>query len=109
MRLTCSAMRGASPRRWARVTSVRTSPAVPVLPRLLAVEDEEILRLVLEFAVDDGAGNLKVREKISRQDLAKMVGASREVCVLCRSVVSFRRDVIKPSPFSGTKCAGKLL
>ena len=38
-----------------------------------------VARSLLEFAVDDGAGNLKVREKISRQDLAKMVGASREM------------------------------
>ncbi len=34
---------------------------------------------LLELAVDDGTGNLKVREKVSRQDLAKMVGASREM------------------------------
>ncbi|VWX57096.1 conserved hypothetical protein [Burkholderiales bacterium 8X] len=38
-----------------------------------------VARALLEFAVDDGAGNLKVRDKISRQDLAKMVGASREM------------------------------
>ena len=38
-----------------------------------------VARSLLEFAVDDGAGNMKVREKISRQDLAKMVGASREM------------------------------
>jgi CRP/FNR family transcriptional regulator, cyclic AMP receptor protein len=38
-----------------------------------------VARSLLEFAVDDGAGNLKVRDKISRQDLAKMVGASREM------------------------------
>ena len=36
-------------------------------------------RSLLEFAIDDGAGNMKVRDKISRQDLAKMVGASREM------------------------------
>ena len=29
--------------------------------------------------MEDGEGNLKVRDKISRQDLAKMVGASREM------------------------------
>ncbi|MDB5732411.1 MAG: hypothetical protein JWQ03_2306 [Variovorax sp.] len=34
---------------------------------------------LLELAVDDGAGNLAVRDKISRQDLAKTVGASREM------------------------------
>ena len=38
-----------------------------------------VARSLIEFAVDDGAGNLKIREKISRQDLAKMVGASREM------------------------------
>ena len=38
-----------------------------------------VARSLLEFAADDGAGNLKIREKISRQDLAKMVGASREM------------------------------
>jgi len=38
-----------------------------------------VARSLLEFAVEDGAGNLKVRDKISRQDLAKMVGASREM------------------------------
>ncbi|HSV58184.1 MAG TPA: Crp/Fnr family transcriptional regulator [Variovorax sp.] len=38
-----------------------------------------VARSLLEFAVDDGAGNKKIREKISRQDLAKMVGASREM------------------------------
>ncbi|RZL91025.1 MAG: cyclic nucleotide-binding domain-containing protein [Variovorax sp.] len=38
-----------------------------------------VARSLLEFAVDDGVGNLKVRDKISRQDLAKMVGASREM------------------------------
>ena len=34
---------------------------------------------LLEIAVDDGAGNLMVRDRISRQDLAKTVGASREM------------------------------
>ncbi|WP_038206833.1 Crp/Fnr family transcriptional regulator [Xenophilus azovorans] len=38
-----------------------------------------VARSLLEFAQDDGVGNLKIREKISRQDLAKMVGASREM------------------------------
>ena len=38
-----------------------------------------VARSLLEFAVDDGQGNKKIREKISRQDLAKMVGASREM------------------------------
>ncbi|MGJ7520026.1 Crp/Fnr family transcriptional regulator [Variovorax sp. LT1P1] len=38
-----------------------------------------VARSLIEFAVDDGQGNLKIRDKISRQDLAKMVGASREM------------------------------
>ena len=38
-----------------------------------------VARSLIEFAVDDGQGNLKIRDKISRQDLAKMVGASREI------------------------------
>ncbi|MDM0043481.1 cyclic nucleotide-binding domain-containing protein [Variovorax dokdonensis] len=38
-----------------------------------------VARSLLEFASEDGQGNLKIREKISRQDLAKMVGASREM------------------------------
>jgi CRP-like cAMP-binding protein len=38
-----------------------------------------VARLLMEFAADDGNGVLRVREKISRQDLAKMVGASREM------------------------------
>jgi CRP/FNR family cyclic AMP-dependent transcriptional regulator len=38
-----------------------------------------VARSLIEFAMDDGQGNLKIRDKISRQDLAKMVGASREM------------------------------
>jgi len=38
-----------------------------------------VARSLLEFANDDGLGNKKIKEKISRQDLAKMVGASREM------------------------------
>lgn len=38
-----------------------------------------VARSLLEVATDDGAGNLTVRDKISRQDLAKTVGASREM------------------------------
>lgn len=38
-----------------------------------------VARLLIEFATDDGAGNLVVRDRISRNDLAKMVGASREM------------------------------
>lgn len=38
-----------------------------------------VARALLEFASDDGAGNSVIRDKVSRQDLAKMVGASREM------------------------------
>ncbi|MDR2155164.1 MAG: Crp/Fnr family transcriptional regulator [Burkholderiaceae bacterium] len=38
-----------------------------------------VARALLEFAVDVGRGRLLIREKISRQDIAKMVGASREM------------------------------
>lgn len=38
-----------------------------------------IARLLIEFAVDDGQGTLVIRDRISRQDLGKMVGASREM------------------------------
>jgi CRP/FNR family cyclic AMP-dependent transcriptional regulator len=40
-----------------------------------------VARALMELAVDegDGTGTLRVREKISRQDLGKMVGASREM------------------------------
>ncbi len=38
-----------------------------------------VARALLEFAAEDGAGNAVIRDKVSRQDLAKMVGASREM------------------------------
>jgi len=38
-----------------------------------------VAKAMLEFAVPDGTGQMVVKEKISRQDLAKMVGASREM------------------------------
>jgi CRP/FNR family cyclic AMP-dependent transcriptional regulator len=38
-----------------------------------------IARILLEYAIDDGEGNLVIRDKISRQDMAKMVGSSREM------------------------------
>jgi CRP/FNR family cyclic AMP-dependent transcriptional regulator len=38
-----------------------------------------IARILLEYAIDDGQGNLVIRDKISRQDMAKMVGSSREM------------------------------
>ncbi len=38
-----------------------------------------VARALLEFAVTDAEGNAVIRDKVSRQDLAKMVGASREM------------------------------
>ena len=38
-----------------------------------------VARSLLEFAVPDREGLLTIRERISRQDIAKMVGASREM------------------------------
>ena len=38
-----------------------------------------VANVLLEFAVPDDKGELWIREKISRQDIAKMVGASREM------------------------------
>ena len=38
-----------------------------------------VARALLEFASEDGSGNTVIRDKVSRQDLAKMVGASREM------------------------------
>ena len=38
-----------------------------------------VARALLEFASEDGIGNAVIRDKVSRQDLAKMVGASREM------------------------------
>ena len=38
-----------------------------------------VARALLEFAVADADGHAVIRDKVSRQDLAKMVGASREM------------------------------
>ena len=38
-----------------------------------------VARALLESAIADREGNLVIRDKVSRQDLAKMVGASREI------------------------------
>lgn len=38
-----------------------------------------VARALLEFSVADNDGNAIIRDKVSRQDLAKMVGASREM------------------------------
>jgi CRP/FNR family transcriptional regulator, cyclic AMP receptor protein len=38
-----------------------------------------VARALLEFAQPDREGNLAIKDRISRQDIAKMVGASREM------------------------------
>ena len=38
-----------------------------------------VAKALLEFSVPDALGNAVIRNKVSRQDLAKMVGASREM------------------------------
>jgi len=38
-----------------------------------------VARALFEFAVPDRDGEMTSRDKISRQDIAKMVGASREM------------------------------
>ncbi|MGH6626009.1 MAG: Crp/Fnr family transcriptional regulator [Burkholderiaceae bacterium] len=38
-----------------------------------------VARALLEFAAPDGGGRMLIRDKVSRQDIAKMVGASREM------------------------------
>ena len=38
-----------------------------------------VARTLLEFALPDGVGNAVIKDRVSRQDLAKMVGASREM------------------------------
>lgn len=38
-----------------------------------------VARALLEFAIVDADGHAVIRDKVSRQDLAKMVGASREM------------------------------
>ena len=38
-----------------------------------------VARALLEFSTEDSEGHAVIRDKVSRQDLAKMVGASREM------------------------------
>jgi len=38
-----------------------------------------VARALLEFAQPDKDGNLRIKERVSRQDVAKMIGASREM------------------------------
>jgi CRP-like cAMP-binding protein len=38
-----------------------------------------VANVLLEAAIPDGTGALIIKSKVSRQDLAKMVGASREM------------------------------
>lgn len=38
-----------------------------------------VARVLLEFAQEDRSGRMVIRERVSRQDVAKMIGASREM------------------------------
>ncbi|MDD3786467.1 MAG: Crp/Fnr family transcriptional regulator [Hydrogenophaga sp.] len=38
-----------------------------------------VARVLLEFAQEDHSGRMVIRERVSRQDVAKMIGASREM------------------------------
>jgi CRP/FNR family cyclic AMP-dependent transcriptional regulator len=38
-----------------------------------------VARVLLEFAVPDPDGQLRIKDRVSRQDVAKMIGASREM------------------------------
>lgn len=61
-----------------------------------------VARALLEFAVLDPQGNSIIRDKVSRQDLAKMVGASREM-------VSRVMKDIEERGFIETRIDGSLL
>jgi CRP/FNR family cyclic AMP-dependent transcriptional regulator len=38
-----------------------------------------VARVLLEFAIPDAGGQLRIKDRVSRQDVAKMIGASREM------------------------------
>ncbi|MDB5965246.1 MAG: Crp/Fnr family transcriptional regulator [Polaromonas sp.] len=61
-----------------------------------------VARALLEFASEDAQGNSIIRDKVSRQDLAKMVGASREM-------VSRVMKDIEERGFIETRSDGSLL
>ena len=59
-----------------------------------------VARALLEFAVDGGDGERIVRDKISRQDIAKMVGASREMVSRVMKDLE-ERELIETQPDGG--------
>jgi CRP-like cAMP-binding protein len=60
-----------------------------------------VARSLLEFAVPDRDGQLIIRERISRQDIAKMVGASREMVSRVMKDLE-ERGVVEPLPNGAT-------
>jgi CRP-like cAMP-binding protein len=54
-----------------------------------------VARALLEFAVDTGEDELLIRDRVSRQDVAKMIGASREMVSRVMKDLE-RRGFIKP-------------
>jgi CRP/FNR family cyclic AMP-dependent transcriptional regulator len=66
-----------------------------------------VARALLEFSSDDGEGNALIRDKVSRQDLAKMVGASREM--VSRVMKDLEgRGFIETRPDGGMLVRGRL-
>ena len=61
-----------------------------------------VARALLEFSSEDSTGNAVIRDKVSRQDLAKMVGASREM-------VSRVMKVLEERGFIETRPDGSVL
>jgi CRP-like cAMP-binding protein len=63
---------------------------------------------LLEFAEDTGEGELLIREKVSRQDVAKMIGASREMVSRARKNLD-RLKLIKPQKNGSIRTVRDLL
>ena len=59
-----------------------------------------VARALLEFAVEGADGQLRIRDKISRQDIAKMVGASREMVSRVMKDLE-ERELIETQPDGG--------
>lgn len=66
-----------------------------------------VAHALLDFAVVDAQGQLLIKEKISRQDLAKMVGASREMVSRVMKDLE-ERGFIEVLPSGGTLLKDRL-
>ena len=66
-----------------------------------------VAHALLDFAVADAQGQLLIKEKISRQDLAKMVGASREMVSRVMKDLE-ERGFIEASPNGATLLKDRL-